>query len=85
MEKFVQSVYAYFATSLNIWWIFPFSKIDMDYVKKNVHLENIQYFNHALSKGKGAVVLTAQFRELGIRGNGDCTLRIPVLGGCPSP
>lgn len=38
---------------------FRFSKIDMDYIKRNIHLENIHYFDQALSKGKGAVVLTA--------------------------
>lgn len=38
---------------------FRFPKLDMQYIKNNVRLENIHYFDQALSKGKGAVVLTA--------------------------
>jgi len=38
---------------------FRFEKINPDYIKKNVKLENIHYFDDALAGGKGAVVLTA--------------------------
>lgn len=38
---------------------FRFPKIDLDYIKRNVHLENIHYFDQALAQGKGVVVLTA--------------------------
>jgi len=38
---------------------FRFSKLDTDYIKRNIKLENIRYFDEALSKGKGAIVLTA--------------------------
>lgn len=38
---------------------FRFSKIDLDYIKKNIRIENIHYFDEVLSKGKGAIALTA--------------------------
>jgi len=38
---------------------FRFSKLDTEYIKRNIKLENIHYFDEALSKGKGAIVLTA--------------------------
>jgi len=38
---------------------FRFSKIDSEYIKKNIKIENRHYFDEALSKGKGVVVLTA--------------------------
>jgi KDO2-lipid IV(A) lauroyltransferase len=38
---------------------FRFSKIDLEYIKNNVHIENKHYFDEALSRGKGVIVLTA--------------------------
>ncbi|MDD4979926.1 MAG: lysophospholipid acyltransferase family protein [Candidatus Omnitrophica bacterium] len=38
---------------------FRFSKLDIDYVRKNVKVENIHYIDEVLSKGKGAIVVTA--------------------------
>lgn len=38
---------------------FRFEKIDKEYIKKNIRIENLHYFNQALSKGKGAIALTA--------------------------
>jgi KDO2-lipid IV(A) lauroyltransferase len=38
---------------------FRFSKIDKEYIKKYIKIENMNYFNAALSKGKGVIVLTA--------------------------
>jgi KDO2-lipid IV(A) lauroyltransferase len=38
---------------------FCFSKIDLEYVKKNIHLENVQYLREALSEQKGAICLSA--------------------------
>jgi KDO2-lipid IV(A) lauroyltransferase len=38
---------------------FRFSKLDKDYIKKNIRLENIHYLKEALAKGKGVIVLTA--------------------------
>jgi len=38
---------------------FRFSKLDMEYIKKNIKLEDISYLDEALSKEKGAIALTA--------------------------
>ncbi len=38
---------------------FRFSKVDAEYVRKNIKIENIHYFDEALKRGKGVIVLTA--------------------------
>ncbi len=38
---------------------FRFEKIDKEYISKNIKLENLHYFDQALARGKGVVVLTA--------------------------
>ena len=38
---------------------FRFSKLDMQYLKKNIHLENMHYLDEALAKGRGAITLSA--------------------------
>jgi len=38
---------------------FRFKKIDKEYISKNIKLENLHYFDEALKRGKGVVVLTA--------------------------
>jgi len=38
---------------------FRFEKLDSEYIKKNIRIENIHYFDEALNKGKGVIVLTA--------------------------
>jgi len=38
---------------------FRFEKLDKEYIKKNIRIENIHYFDEALSGGKGVIVLTA--------------------------
>ena len=38
---------------------FRFSKIDREYIKRNVTIKNIHYIDQALAKGKGAIILTA--------------------------
>jgi len=38
---------------------FRFSKLDINYIKKNIKVENIHYIDEVLSKGKGAIVVTA--------------------------
>jgi KDO2-lipid IV(A) lauroyltransferase len=38
---------------------FRFEKIDLQYIKQNIRIENARYFNEALSRGKGVIVLTA--------------------------
>jgi len=38
---------------------FRFEKLDKEYIKNNIRIENINYFNQAISKGKGVIVLSA--------------------------
>jgi len=38
---------------------FRFEKLNLEYIHKNIKLENLHYFDQALAKGKGVVVLTA--------------------------
>ncbi|MDD5166179.1 MAG: lysophospholipid acyltransferase family protein [Candidatus Omnitrophica bacterium] len=38
---------------------FRFSKIDEEYITKNIKIEHINYLDEALSRGKGVIVLTA--------------------------
>ncbi|MCX5699085.1 MAG: lysophospholipid acyltransferase family protein [Candidatus Omnitrophica bacterium] len=38
---------------------FRFEKLNRQYIDKNIKLENLRYFDEALAKGKGVVVLTA--------------------------
>lgn len=38
---------------------FRLSKLDMEYIKKNIRIENLHYLDETLSNGKGAIVLTA--------------------------
>lgn len=38
---------------------FRFSKLDIDYIKRNIKVEDIHYLDEALSEGKGVIVVTA--------------------------
>lgn len=38
---------------------FRFSKLDKEYIKKNIKIENKHYFDEALLKGRGVIVLSA--------------------------
>jgi len=38
---------------------FRFSKLDLEYMKKNMKIENAHFFKEALSKGKGVIILSA--------------------------
>jgi lauroyl/myristoyl acyltransferase len=38
---------------------FRFEKLDKEFIKKNIRIENIHHFNQALNKGKGVIALTA--------------------------
>jgi KDO2-lipid IV(A) lauroyltransferase len=38
---------------------FRFPKIDLNYIKQNIRIENSHYFNESLSKGKGVIALSA--------------------------
>ena len=40
---------------------FRFEKLNKEYIKKHIRLENMHYFDEALAKKKGAIVLTAHF------------------------
>jgi KDO2-lipid IV(A) lauroyltransferase len=40
---------------------FHFEIIDKEYIKKNIRIENIRYFDEASRKGKGVIALTAHF------------------------
>jgi len=56
---------------------FRFSKLDQGYIKKNIKIENIDYFNQALSKGKGVIVLTAHLGNWELGGVVVALLRYP--------
>jgi len=38
---------------------FRFSKLDTEYIKRNIKIENIHYIDEALAKGKGVIALSA--------------------------
>lgn len=38
---------------------FRFSKLNIDYIEKNIKIENIKYIDEALSRGKGVIIVTA--------------------------
>jgi len=56
---------------------FRFSKLDQEYIRKNIKIENINYFNQALAKGKGVIVLTAHL------GNWELGGVVVALSGYP--
>lgn len=56
---------------------FRFSELDAGYIKKNVKLENVGYLDMALSKGKGAIVLSAHL------GNWELGAAVLALLGYP--
>ena len=38
---------------------FRFEKLDLEYIKNNIRIENINNFDEAIKKGKGVVVVSA--------------------------
>ena len=56
---------------------FRFSKVDAEYVRKNIKIENIHYFDEALKRGKGVIVLTAHL------GNWELGGVVVALSGYP--
>jgi KDO2-lipid IV(A) lauroyltransferase len=38
---------------------FRFEKLDKDFIRKNIHLQDLDNFDRGLTRGKGAIVLTA--------------------------
>lgn len=56
---------------------FRFEKLDLEYIKKNVHIENINNFDEAIKKGKGVVVVSAHL------GNWELGGVVVALSGYP--
>lgn len=56
---------------------FRFSKLDNDYITRNVRIENIEYLDAALSKGRGVITVTAHL------GNWELGGAIIALSGYP--
>jgi len=54
---------------------FRFSKIDQEYIRQNIRLENLHYIDQALREGKGAIALTAHLGNWELGG-----IVIPLLG-----
>jgi KDO2-lipid IV(A) lauroyltransferase len=38
---------------------FRYEKLDNEYIKNNIHIENLHYFDEVLKKGKGGIILSA--------------------------
>jgi lauroyl/myristoyl acyltransferase len=57
LRKISRKVFRNFAKYLADF--FRFEKLDRKFIDQNVKLENLHYFDQALAKGKGVVVLTA--------------------------
>ena len=57
LRKISRKVFCNFAKYLVDF--FRFEKLNLQYINKNIKLENLHYFDEALAKGKGVVVLTA--------------------------
>lgn len=57
LNRYAYQVYGNFAKYLVDF--FRFFKIDNDYIKKYIKLENLDYLDNILKKGKGMVILTA--------------------------
>lgn len=56
---------------------FRFSKLDKEYIKNNIHIENSHYVDEALAKGKGVIILSAHI------GNWELGGVIAALSGYP--
>jgi len=56
---------------------FRFSKLDTEYIKRNIKVENIGYLNEALSQGKGIIIVSAHI------GNWELGAAVIALLGYP--
>lgn len=56
---------------------FRFSRLDQDYIKKNIRIENLNYLDQGLAKGKGIIVVTAHL------GNWELGGVVVALSGYP--
>jgi lauroyl/myristoyl acyltransferase len=54
---------------------FRFGNVDEEYIKKNVTLVNINYFDQVLSRGKGCIILSAHLGNWELGG-----ITVPLLG-----
>jgi len=57
---------------------FRFSKLDAEFIQKNIKIENIQYFNEALQKKKGVIVLSAHIGNWELGGVAVALLGYPL-------
>lgn len=57
---------------------FRFSKLDIAYIKRNVKLENVHFFSEALSRGNGAIALTAHLGNWELGGVVTALLGFPL-------
>ncbi|MDD5042824.1 MAG: lysophospholipid acyltransferase family protein [Candidatus Omnitrophica bacterium] len=57
LDKISRNVFRNFAKYLVDF--FRFERLDRQYISRNIKLENVAYFDQALAKGKGVIVLTA--------------------------
>jgi len=56
---------------------FRYEKLDNEYIKNNIHIENLKYFDEALKKGKGGIILSAHI------GNWELGAVVVALSGYP--
>ena len=56
---------------------FRYEKLDNEYIKNNIHIENLNYFEEVLRKGKGAIILSAHI------GNWELGAVVVALSGYP--
>ena len=57
---------------------FRFPLLDNEYIKKNINIENIHYFDEALAKGKGIVSVTAHIGNWELAGVTVALLGYPI-------
>ncbi|MBM3246104.1 MAG: lysophospholipid acyltransferase family protein [Candidatus Omnitrophica bacterium] len=57
---------------------FRFSKLDKEYIKNNVHIENARYVDEALAKGNGVIILSAHLGNWELGGVVTALLGYPI-------
>ena len=56
---------------------FRYKKLDNEYIKNNIHIENLHYFEEVIKKGKGGIILSAHI------GNWELGAVVVALSGYP--
>ena len=56
---------------------FRYEKLDNEYIKNNIHIENLHYFEEVIKKGKGGIILSAHI------GNWELGAVVVALSGYP--